>query len=86
MRVPVLVLNGELDLQVSSKQNLPVISKALEESGNKDFTIIELPKLNHFFQTCETGSIAEYAKIEETISPSVLNLIAKTLITTPNLP
>jgi uncharacterized protein len=77
LRVPVLVLNGELDLQVSSKQNLPVISKALEESGNKDFTIIELPKLNHFFQTCETGSIAEYAKIEETISPSVLNLITK---------
>ncbi len=77
LRVPVLVLNGELDLQVSSKQNLPVISKALEESGNKDFTIIELPKLNHFFQTCETGSIAEYAKIEETISPSVLNLIAE---------
>lgn len=77
VRVPVLVLNGELDLQVSSKQNLPAISKALEESGNEDFTIIELPKLNHFFQTCETGSIAEYETIEETISPSVLNLITE---------
>ena len=77
VQVPVLALNGELDLQVSSKQNLPVISKALEESENKDFTIIELPKLNHLFQTCETGSIAEYAKIEETISPSALNLIAQ---------
>lgn len=77
VRVPILVLNGELDLQVSSKQNLPVIFKALEESGNKDFKIIELPKLNHFFQTCETGSIAEYAEIEETISPSVLNLITE---------
>ncbi len=77
VQVPVLVLNGELDLQVSSKQNLPVISKALEESGNKDVTIIELPKLNHFFQTCETGSIAEYEKIEETLSPVALNLIAE---------
>ncbi len=80
MRVPALVLNGELDLQVSSKQNLPVISKALEESGNKNFTIIELPKLNHFFQTCEIGSIAEYAKIEETLSPSVLNLITEWIL------
>lgn len=80
VRVPVLVLNGELDLQVSSKQNLPVISKALEESGNKDFTIIELPKLNHFFQTCETGAIAEYAEIEETISPSVLKLITEWIL------
>jgi hypothetical protein len=77
VRVPVLALNGELDLQVSSKQNLPVIAKALAEAGNKDFSIIELPQLNHFFQTCETGSIAEYAKIEETISPTVLNLIAE---------
>lgn len=77
VQVPVLALNGELDLQVSSKQNLPAISKALEESGNKDFTVIELPKLNHLFQTCETGSIGEYAKIEETISPLALDLIAK---------
>lgn len=75
VRVPLLVLNGELDLQVSSKQNLPAISNALKESGNKDFTIIEVPKLNHFFQTCETGSIEEYPKIEETISPLVLSMI-----------
>ena len=76
LRVPTLVLNGDLDLQVSSKQNLPAISKALEESGNKDFRVVELPRLNHFFQTCETGSIAEYEQIEETLSPTVLNLIA----------
>jgi hypothetical protein len=28
-------------------------------------------------QTCETGSIAEYEKIEEMLSPSVLNLITE---------
>lgn len=80
VRIPIIVLNGELDLQVSSKQNLPAISKALDESGNKDFTIIELPKLNHFFQTCETGAISEYEKIEETISPSVLNLMGEWIL------
>lgn len=80
MWTPALVLNGESDLQVSPKQNLPVISKALEEAGNKDFTIIELPKLNHFFQTCETGSVAEYEQIEETISPSVLRLITEWIL------
>jgi pimeloyl-ACP methyl ester carboxylesterase len=80
VRVPVLVLNGDLDLQVSSKQNLPAVSKALIESGNRDFTIIELPKLNHFFQTCKTGSIAEYEKIEETLSPLVLNMITEWIL------
>lgn len=75
VRVPVLVLNGDRDIQVSSKQNLPEISKALTESQNQDVTIVELPQLNHFFQTCETGALSEYEKIEETISPSVLELI-----------
>jgi pimeloyl-ACP methyl ester carboxylesterase len=80
VKIPVLALTGELDLQASPTQNLPVISKALEEAGNKDFTIVELPRLNHFFQTCQDGSFGEYAKIEETISPSVLNLIAEWIL------
>jgi len=59
---------------------LKTSSKALKESGNKDFKVIELPKLNHLFQTCETGSITEYAKIEETISPLALNLISEWIL------
>lgn len=76
-RVPILVLNGERDLQVSSKQNLPVISQMLQEAGNKNVTVFEFPKLNHLFQTCEIGSIEEYATIEETLSPLVLKMIAE---------
>jgi uncharacterized protein len=34
-----------------------------------------LPGLNHLFQTCKTGSIAEYAVLEETIAPTALKLI-----------
>jgi hypothetical protein len=33
--------------------------------------------LNHLFQVCETGDIDEYAKIEQTISPEVLEDITK---------
>lgn len=75
-KVPVLALNGELDLQVSLKQNLPPIAKALAEGGNGDFTLIALPQINHVFQHCKTGAIAEYAQIEETIDPQVLDLMA----------
>ncbi len=64
----------------SYKQNLAVIEKALKAGGNKDFTIAELPKLNHLFQTSETGAPSEYGKIEETISPTVLDLIANWII------
>ncbi|HZS10056.1 MAG TPA: alpha/beta hydrolase [Blastocatellia bacterium] len=78
--VPVLALNGELDLQVPPKQNLPVIAKALEEGGNRDFKTVELPKLNHLFQTAKTGSVAEYTKIEETISPAALTVMSEWII------
>jgi len=80
LKIPVLVINGELDSQVSPKQNLPVISKILEEAGNRNYRIIEFPKLNHFFQTCETGSILEYGKIEETIAPRVLDTLSSWML------
>ena len=80
VKIPVFALTGELDRQASPSQNLPVISKALEEAGNNDFTVALLPRLNHFFQTCQDGSFGEYAKIEETIAPLVLNLIAEWIL------
>jgi uncharacterized protein len=77
---PVLAINGEKDLQVSPKQNLPAIRKALEAAGNRDFEIDELPGLNHLFQTAKTGSPAEYAQIEETMSPAALDKIASWIL------
>ena len=72
---PVLAINGEKDLQVPPKLNLPAIRKALESSGNKNFEVDELPGLNHLFQTAKTGSPAEYGQIEETMSPMALEKI-----------
>jgi pimeloyl-ACP methyl ester carboxylesterase len=72
---PVLALNGEKDLQVAPKENLSEIEKALKEAGNMRVTIRELPGLNHLFQTCKTGAVAEYAIIEETIAPAALKVI-----------
>ena len=74
-RVPVLALNGELDVQVDAEQNLTAIDAALEKGGNHNVTLHRLPKHNHLFQRAKTGLINEYAVIEETISPEVLDLI-----------
>ena len=73
---PVLAINGSLDKQVLPSQNLPAIRKALEESGNKQVEIDELPGLNHLFQTAKTGAPSEYAQIEETMSPAALEKIS----------
>ncbi|NLG84701.1 MAG: alpha/beta hydrolase [Firmicutes bacterium] len=72
---PVLALNGEKDLQVPAAENLPQIEAALRAGGVSDFTVKVLPGLNHLFQTCKTGSPAEYGQIEETFSPAALTLI-----------
>ena len=62
------------------KQNLPAIRSALEASGNKHFDVVELPGLNHLFQTAKTGSPSEYAQIEETMSPVALDTIARWIL------
>jgi len=77
VKCPVLALNGEKDLQVPPKQNLPAVEKALNEVGNPNFKTMELENLNHLFQSCETGAISEYGQIEETISQKVLEIMAE---------
>jgi fermentation-respiration switch protein FrsA (DUF1100 family) len=80
VKVPVLAINGENDLQVPPKQNLPAIEDALKKGGNRDYKVVEIPKLNHLFQTSETGSPTEYSKIEETISPKALEIIGNWIL------
>jgi pimeloyl-ACP methyl ester carboxylesterase len=75
LTIPVLALNGGLDVQVLPEINLPPIRDAL--SGNPGAEVIELPGLNHLFQPAETGMPAEYAEIETTFDPAALARIAE---------
>lgn len=76
VKVPVLAINGSLDLQVPSQANLDAIREALEQGGNQRLTTVEFPGLNHLFQTAKTGAPAEYAQIDETMAPAVMERIA----------
>lgn len=69
---PILVLNGEKDLQVPPQTNVEGIKKALLKAKNKSVTTKVYPNLNHLFQECKTGSVEEYGTIEQTFSPQVL--------------
>ena len=76
VKCPVLAISGEKDLQVPPKQNFPAIRQALKQAGNTHFEMVELPGLNHLFQTARTGAPSEYASTEETMSPVALQKIA----------
>jgi uncharacterized protein len=73
LTVPVLVLNGSLDVQVPAKENLAAAREAL--TGNPNSTVIELQGLNHLLQDAKTGAPSEYNDIEETMSPTALKII-----------
>ena len=77
---PVLAICGEKDLQVDPKVNLPPIAAALKAAGNRDFTIKELPGLNHLFQASQTGALGEYQEIEETINPAALKMVSEWVV------
>ncbi len=72
---PVLVLNGELDLQVLPDQNVPAIEAALVKGGNGDITIKRFAGLNHLLQAAKTGMPSEYNTIETTMDQTALNVI-----------
>lgn len=76
VRCPVLVLNGEKDMQVPAKEDLAIIEEALKAGGNTRFTVREFPGLNHAFRTAQTGTGSD----EETMSPLVLQTISDWII------
>jgi fermentation-respiration switch protein FrsA (DUF1100 family) len=80
VRVPVLAVNGALDLQVPAEANLSAIGQALREGGNRDHEEVLLPGLNHLFQTATTGGPAEYGRIQETMSPVMLERVSEWIL------
>lgn len=80
VKVPVLAMNGEVDVQVPAKADLAAIDLALKEAGNRDYKIVLLPKLNHLFQTSTTGAPSEYGSIEETIAPIALQTMGDWIV------
>ena len=71
MTCPVLAINGTNDIQVISELNLPEIKRAVTTGGGK-VKVKEYDGLNHLFQRAKTGAVSEYAQIETTIEPEVL--------------
>lgn len=70
--IPVMILNGSKDTQVSASLHVPAIERALREGGNQRVTTKVYDGLNHLFQPAQSGSTEEYGIIEITIDPQVL--------------
>jgi len=76
LKIPVLSLNGNKDIQVDADINQNAIKKALLKGNNENHQVVSLDGLNHLFQKCKTGSIDEYKDIEQTMSPQAMEEIS----------
>lgn len=77
VRVPVLALFGERDVQVVPAQNQGPVEAALAAAGNSRATVRTVPGVNHLFQPCTTGGVEEYGQIETTVDPAVLKMVSE---------
>lgn len=69
---PVLVLYGENDVQVPARENVSAAQELVDRLGKSDWTVRELPGMNHAFQRCETGMPDEYASIGHVMAEEVI--------------
>lgn len=75
VKCPVLALDGSKDTQVDAAENIPAIRAALLKGGNRGVTTRVFQGLNHLFQHAGTGDFAEYALIDESFAPEVLQVM-----------
>jgi pimeloyl-ACP methyl ester carboxylesterase len=75
----VLAMNGSKDVQVIATSNLAGIKSSLQKSGSPKYDTIEIPGLNHLFQTCIRCSPSEYNDLEESFSPKALEIMGSWL-------
>lgn len=80
LTIPILAMNGEKDLQVLATENLAAIDAAFQAASNRNGRTLLLPGLNHLFQTAKTGTVTEYATIEETFAPAALAAMADWIV------
>lgn len=82
VQCPMLILNGEKDMQVYCNLHMDGFEKSCREAGKTNVEFRRFPDLNHLFQHCETGETDEYGKIDETFAPEALDTIAGWIVKT----
>jgi dienelactone hydrolase len=77
VRVPVLVLQGMTDRQVSPEQ-APMLVKAVKSNGNTDVVLRTFPNVNHLFLNDPSGSPDGYPALKNTkVNRAVLGALTE---------
>ncbi len=81
VRVPVLIVHGATDRQVTADQ-ANMLATTLREAGNDDVAVHVLPDVNHLFLSDPVGNASGYASLRSrTVVPQLLQLVGDWIVT-----
>jgi pimeloyl-ACP methyl ester carboxylesterase len=78
--LPFLIINGSKDVQVPALSNQEGFKKSMSAATLKlsSFELIE--GANHLFQQCERCSLTEYASLEQTLDPVLMQHVTSWIL------
>ena len=80
VRVPVLIVQGATDRQVTAEQ-AAMLARAFRAGGNRDVTVKIFPATNHLFLADSSGEGAGYAALPvHTVRPEVVGTVVEWLV------
>ena len=67
LQTPTLAIWGELDNNILAEKNKSAWEAALSAAGNRDYTLVILPKANHAQWEAKVGSNAEMKSLQRLV-------------------
>ena len=75
LNLPFLVINGTQDIQVPALSNQDSFRKNMTPATLEKSTFYLLDGANHLFQQCKSCDINEYASLEQTLDPQLMQWV-----------
>jgi fermentation-respiration switch protein FrsA (DUF1100 family) len=76
INLPFLIINGSKDVQVPPIANQTAFKANMSQQSLSKSTFYILEGTNHLFQQCQTCSLSEYATLEQTLDPVLIEKVS----------
>lgn len=78
--LPFLIINGSEDIQVPAQANQASFRTAMSKASLEKSTFHLLEGANHLFQQCKECNLSEYATLEQSIDPQVMQWVTSWIL------
>ena len=83
LNLPFLVINGSKDVQVPALSNQKGFRNNMSAASLSKSTFYVLEGANHLFQQCKSCNLAEYASLEQTLDPTLMDWVTSWILAQP---